>query len=234
MKISIAGLIVEIKNRYDHISVLAKDYLTESDHTDISVEAIDEELAEEAESSEFPHSKGYLESIVVYRKIAEQLPSFDAFVFHGAVMALGGEAYAVTARSGVGKTTHVGIWQRVFGDKVHVLNGDKPIIRFIDGIPYACGTPWRGKENFGAPEMLPLRAIGFLERSETPSAELCSVDDAQMRLVSQMYIPKNPVNALRALGLADRTLRSVRLAKLFADMSDSAAEVAYRIFTEKG
>ena len=82
--------------------------------------------------------------------------------------------------------------------------------------------------------MLPLRAIGFLERSVTPSAELCSVDDAQMRLVSQMYIPKNPVNALRALGLADRTLRSVRLAKLFADMSDSAAEVAYRIFTEKG
>ena len=234
MKISVAGLTVEIKNRYDHVRVLAKDYLTESEHVDISVEATDEELSAEAEVSEFPHSKGYLESIVVYRKIAERLPSFDAFVFHGAVLAMDGKAYAVTARSGVGKTTHIGIWQRVFGEKVHVLNGDKPIIRFIDGVPYACGTPWRGKENFGIPEMLPLSAIGFLERSVTPSAELCSVEDAQMRLVSQIYIPNDPVNALRALGLADRTLRSVRLAKLFADMSDSAAEVAYRIFTEKG
>ena len=80
--------------------------------------------------------------------------------------------------------------------------------------------------------MLPLSAIGFLERSEEPRAELTTPADAQMRLVSQIYIPKDRINALRALGLADKTLKSVRLARIYADMSDEAAIVTRRIFEQ--
>ena len=232
MKITVAGLNIEIQNRYDHIVGLAKDYLTDSDKVDMTVFATEEELDLEAEKSSAEHGRAYLESIVVYRKIAEQLPSFDAYVLHGAVLAMDGAAYVITARSGVGKTTHIRLWRRAFGESVHVLNGDKPIIRFIDGVPYACGTPWRGKENYGVPEMLPLRGIGFLERSEKSRAEAATVADSTIRLVSQMYIPKDRMNALRALGLADKTLKRVRLVNIFADMSEEAARASQKALTE--
>lgn len=233
MKISVAGLTVELNNRYDHIVRLARDYTAPDSEPDFSVFATDEELEEERRASNYNFDNGYLESIVLYRKIAEQLPRYNAYVFHGAVLGIDGEAYAFTAKSGVGKTTHIRLWHEVFGNKVHVLNGDKPIIRFIDGVPYAAGTPWRGKENYGIPEMLPLKGIGFLERAEQNSAEEMSISDAQIRLVSQMYIPKDRMGALLALGLADKTLKSVRLVSVRANMEREAAEKAYRVLALK-
>ena len=35
------------------------------------------------------------------------------------------------------------------GDRVTVINDDKPIIRKIDGEFYVYGTPWQGKESIG-------------------------------------------------------------------------------------
>jgi phenylalanyl-tRNA synthetase beta chain len=102
MKISVAGLTVELNNRYDHIVRLAHDYLAPDSEPDFSVFATDEELeAERRASSNFSFDNGYLESIVLYRKIAEQLPRYNAYVFHGAVLGIDGEAYAFTAKSGV-------------------------------------------------------------------------------------------------------------------------------------
>lgn len=228
MKISLAGLKIAIDNRYPFIEELAKDYITSEEEVDFTVSVSDEDLKEEDRMSEVRYPLGYLESIALYRKIAEKIPEYGAFVFHGAVMALDGFAYAVTARSGVGKTTHVRLWLEAFGERVHILNGDKPIIRVIDGIPYACGTPWRGKENYGIPEMLPLRSVAFLERAEDNSAEKISVGSALMRFVSQIYIPKTKETASLALIAANRVISSVSLYELHVNMDISAAHKAMK------
>ena len=233
MKISLAGLKIAIDNRYPFIEELAKDYITSEEEVDFTVSVSDEDLKEEDRMSEVRYPLGYLESIALYRKIAEKIPEYGAFVFHGAVMALDGAAYAVTARSGVGKTTHVRLWLEAFGERVHILNGDKPIIRVIDGIPYACGTPWRGKENYGIPEMLPLRSVAFLERSAENSAEKISVGSALMRFVSQIYIPKTKETASLALIAANRVISSVSLYELHVNMDISAAHEAMKVMSSE-
>ena len=134
--IKVAGLAIGIDNRFEYITRLAADYLTDEPPL-FTVRATEEDIAEEARMTDVRFPDGYLESIVSYRKIAEILPTYDAFVFHGAVLNYGGHALAFTAKSGTGKTTHTRLWLSEFGDKVHYLNGDKPIIRFIDGVPYA-------------------------------------------------------------------------------------------------
>jgi hypothetical protein len=230
IKISVAGLNVRLNNKYSFIEQFSKDYITSSDGCDIAVEASEAELELEARQAPADAPRGYLESIVLYRAIAEQLPNYSAFVFHGAVIAKDGKAYAVTARSGVGKTTHLRLWLDVFGEDVHILNGDKPILRIIDGKVYACATPWRGKEGYGIPEMLPLCGIGFLERGEVNVAEKITVGDALMRFVSQIYIPKNKGCAAMALNLADKVLSSVPLYKLSVNMENDAAIVACNAF----
>ena len=230
IELSIAGLAIGVDNRYEYTSALCHDYIGNSGTLDFTVFASEEEIKKESEGSAFAHHPGYLESIAIYRKIAEIIPSFDGIVFHGAVIALDGRAYAVTARSGVGKTTHLSLWLREFGDKVHILNGDKPILRVIDGKVYAAGTPWRGKENYGVPEMLPLDGIAFLERAEKPSAKSIGISEALIPFINQVYIPENEKYAPLALSVANRIISSVPMLKLCVDMSADAARVAKDAF----
>lgn len=225
--INIAGIPVGVDNRFKYIEALARDY--QCDEAPVfTVRADDSKIAREREASGAEFSDGYLESIVVFREIAERIPEFDAVVFHGAILARDGEAYAFTAKSGVGKTTHTRLWLSEFGDEVHYINGDKPIIRLIDGVPYAFGTPWRGKEGYGVNESCPLAAIALLERAENNSAERINRDEGTLRLVRQIYIPKNPVCAALAMRVADKILSGVRFVELKCNMDPEAAHVAAR------
>ena len=225
-RISIAALTVEIDNKYGYVKALAKDYLTDED-ADFSVSADMDEIMAEAEVGFSPE---YSESIVIYRKIAEKLPLYGALVFHGAVIATENHAYAVTARSGVGKTTHITNWLKAFGGEVHILNGDKPILRKIEGKICACGTPWQGKENMGRNEIKPINTIAFLGRAE--KNEVFSIDSAKalMPFMSQIYIPNSEREAELALELAGEILESVSLYSLRVNMDVESAQVARAAF----
>lgn len=229
MKISVAALTVELYNKYPYTENIASEYVTDLE-PDFSVAATEEQMEEEIRATGGIYPKGYVESIILYRNIAETIPLYDGIVFHGAVIAIDGEAYAFTAKSGVGKTTHIRLWQKVFGERVHILNGDKPIIRIIDGVPYACGTPWRGKENYGVNEMLPLKGIAFLFRGEENRASEVDSISAMPMLLSQMYIPKGAEGAKRALSLSGRIISGVPLMKIEVNTDPSAASVAYEAF----
>ena len=225
--LKLAGLPIAVDNKYPFIEKLARGYLTDEDPL-FTVYATDEEIRAEGEISECECSPGYLESIVAYRKIAEQLPRYDAFVFHGAVLSFEGEAYAFTAKSGVGKTTHTRNWIAALGEKVHYLNGDKPIFRFINGVPYACGTPYKGKEGYGSNEMAPLRAIAFVNRAKENYAIKTEADSAALKLASQVYMPSTPDCALRTLQLIDKLSRSVKLVELFCNPEPDSAHVSFK------
>ena len=229
--IKVADIPVGIDNRYSQVAVLCKDYLTDEEPV-FSVRALDSDIEKEREVSDAEYSDAYLESVVVYRLIAEHLPKYGAIVFHGAVLALNGSAYAFTARSGVGKTTHTRLWLDEI-DGSYYLNGDKPIIRLIDGVPYAYGTPWRGKEGYGVNECAPLVSVALLERGERNSAVSIESNLATMRFIKQIYIPKNPSTAALAMRVADRIISSVRFVELRCNMDPEAAHVAYREMTKQ-
>lgn len=228
LTVSIAGIPVGIDNRYKNVEHISRDYLTDAAPV-FTVRATDAEIEAERLASGAEFHEGYLESTVIHRLIAEQLWRVDAFVLHGAVLALDGGGYAFAARSGTGKTTHTRLWCEHFGERVRYVNGDKPIVRFIDGVPYVYGTPWRGKENYGENMRVPLMGIAYLERALSNSAEEISFDDASSRLLSQVYIPKkNPLAAARTLALVGRLSEGVRHVVLKCNMEKDAAAVAAR------
>ncbi len=224
--ISIAGLPIGIDNRYPYLESFCRDYLTDEEPL-FTVFATDEALDEEAKASEAVYPKGYLESVVVYREIAKRLPAYDGFVFHGVALAVGDKAYLFTARSGVGKTTHTGLWLSAYDD-CHVLNGDKPILRFIDGVCYAAGTPWQGKERMGRNEMLPVGGVAFVHRAHENRARSISSADAVLPFLSQTYLPEDEESVGIIAALADRILPSVSLVNVYVNMDPDAALVARR------
>lgn len=172
----------------------------------------------------------------LYRQIAEWLPNNGAFVLHSATFDVDGVGVAFAAHSGTGKTTHMNLWQQLLGDRMTIVNGDKPIVRFFDDepeTPYAYGTPWNGKEHLGCNMRTPLKHICFIERSETNYVEKMEKSDVIDRIFNQVYMPKDPVAVMNTMQLIDRLLSCCNLWTIHCNMDPAAADVAYNtIFKE--
>ena len=166
----------------------------------------------------------------MHRSLSEWLPLHNAFLMHSACFDINGTGVAFSAVSGTGKTTHMGLWQEYLGDKMTVVNGDKPIVRFFDDepkVPYAYGTPWNGKERLGCNMRTPLKHICFITRSETNSTVPITKAEALPRILNQVYMPKDPAAMAATLQLINRLLDSVQLWEIRCNMDIEAAQIAY-------
>ncbi len=226
--VKIADIAIGIDNRFSYVEEISRDYVT-NDEPLFTLSASDADIEYERSLAEENFPVGVFESTAIYRKMAEKLSDYDAFIFHGAVIEFKNRAYLFTAKSGVGKTTHIRLWQKRFPGAVSVLNGDKPVIRIINGEVFAAGTPWRGKEGYGKPGKIRLSGIAFLERGENNEAFPVKADDVILKFATQAYIPR-AYGAKKTLALFDKVLTNVPLIALRCNMNLDAADVARSAF----
>lgn len=231
--IRIADLTIRLENRYSYAEMLCSDYVVQSDTYDFSVCATDEEISEEMAQAETEQTnEAYAEAVCLHRKIAEQLWRYDCFLLHAALIECDGIGFAFAARSGVGKSTHVRLWQKNFRERVRVINGDKPIVRVTaDGIR-AYGTPWNGKEGMGENRSSSLKHLCFLERSAENVISDVSSGEAVMSLFPQIYMPENEEAVEKTLDLLDKFVEMVSFYRLGCNMENEAAIVARSHMTQ--
>ncbi|MBQ9438067.1 MAG: hypothetical protein IJU50_07005 [Lachnospiraceae bacterium] len=171
-------------------------------------------------------SDAYLETLAVYRKIAEKLPEFGTFLFHGSCIAVDGAGYLFTAKSGTGKSTHARLWRELLGNRAVMVNDDKPLLHVNgDGTAIAYGTPWDGKHRLSSNIAVPLKAICILERSVENTIREITKQDALPLLIQQAYRPADPAALAKTLALIDRL--NVGFYRLSCNMDISAAELSY-------
>ena len=222
--IELAEIVMQIDNRYDYTERLCRDYLTDK-QPELFLSVTEEEIAAEDDGRRFP--MGYLESVALYRKISEAILDRDGFLLHAAVLEVDGQAYAFSANSGTGKTTHIKLWGELFGDRCRVINGDKPLLRVRDGVVRIYGTPWSGKEGWNTNTSAPLKALCFLERSAENRIVRLSDGEALPLLFGQLAMPVEESAAMRLLDSLDRLLGTVPCYRLGCNMEPEAAQVAY-------
>ena len=146
----IAELNIKMEPEYAETIDRLVPYLTDGDSVDFEVERDAEGFAAFEAASNFPDRPDLNEGPYLYTKICKKiLGDYDGFFFHSSALALDGEGYLFTALSGTGKSTHTRNWRKLFGERVTMINDDKPIIRRIDGRFFVCGTPWMGKSDIG-------------------------------------------------------------------------------------
>lgn len=177
-------------------------------------------------------SDAYLETLAVYRQIAERLPAYDTVLFHGSCVAVDGVGYLFTAKSGTGKSTHTRLWRELLGDRAVMINDDKPLIRIADDGAVIYGTPWDGKHRLSTNASVPLRAICILERSEANRIEPINTREAYPMLLQQVYRPADAEAMRKTLTLIDRLGRTVRLWRLNCNMDIESARLAYDTINE--
>jgi hypothetical protein len=226
MKCRIAQLNIEINNRFDYLAGSLKPYLCDFDKADITVSASDADLAAERESLDESFSDGYVESIAVCRKICHRLPEFSGYMLHSATFSLEGHGIGFLAKSGTGKSTHMLLWKQLFGDSLRVINGDKPFIRLEEGIPWAYGTPWCGKEGLNLNDRVALTDLCFIRRSCENKTVPISPEKAVGYLLEQVIIPEGSANIIKVLDMLDATVKNCRLWEIYCNTDISAAEVS--------
>lgn len=226
----LADFVVNIENEYDYLTGQCAPYRYTGDiPAELSVKVNEDEIQHERIASEgINHSSGYLESICAYRKLCLQLPLYDAMVLHGSVISCGGRGIAFLARSGVGKTTHTMLWKQVYGEKVQIINGDKPVVRFFGGVPFAYGTPWAGKENLQSNNRVQLTDICFIERSEDNFVFRAASDACLDFLAQQILLPTEPAAAGKTLELLDKLMTACNFWIIRCNISEDAAITAHK------
>ena len=149
----------------------------------------------------------YEEYAALASSFYEQLIGFDGFLLHASAVEYNGQAVAFSASSGTGKSTHSSFWCKELGAKI--INDDKPALRRMDGVFYACGTPFSGKRPLSRNVCVPLKAIVFLTRAPQTSVRRLPPQEALFRLLSQTLRPQDAVLYERLLGLIEDLMRQV-------------------------
>ncbi|MCH5187744.1 MAG: hypothetical protein J1F63_05030 [Oscillospiraceae bacterium] len=231
MLIRIAEMTIEIKNRYDYLPWLCQGYIVEDGEPLFSVEAseaaIDEDIKRLEENGEEPMTRGYLEGVEVYRELCIKALEHGAMFLHSACIAVDGEAYCFTADSGTGKSTHIGLWMKLFGDRAVIVNGDKPLLRKKDGVFHVYGTPWCGKEGWSTNMGAPIKALCLVTRSETNFIEPMDGFNVIFAIIRQTLHPRTEEEFDIIMDLMDGLLSSVPMYRLGCNISLEAAKVAY-------
>ena len=142
--LGLAGLSILVRFRCSQFREFCSKYIMpDCDIVDFEVFVTDEQIAEEMACGSQTECEA--EILCIYRAIAEKLPLYNRFVMHGAAISFEDKAYIFTAASGTGKSTHIRLWRKAFGNPVGIINGDKPVIEIKDdGTSLVYGTPWAG------------------------------------------------------------------------------------------
>ncbi len=156
----------------------------------------------------------------------EQLASFDGVMLHSSAVEYEGKAYLFSAPSGTGKSTHTHLWLKYLpGAKI--INDDKPAIRFVDGVPYAYGTPWSGKTDETVNEGYPIAGICFLRRGEENKIRRLPGIKAFKLFMEQTVRPGDKELAVKNLDIVNRVLTEIPVYEMFCDISEDAVKTAY-------
>ena len=239
--ISLAGFAIRVESIHDEVFDMCASYLAPDAEPDFRVAISPADIAAEREKARrqderegrIPeeYSDAYLETLAVYRQIAETMPARGVFLMHGSAVALGESCWLFTAPSGVGKTTHTKLWlESIEGS--YVVNGDKPLIRRREDAFAVCGTPWSGKEGWNRNTMVPLKGIVFLSRGAENSIVRASAADTLPLLIGQTYRPMDVGAQKRTLELLQALCGQVPFYKLTCNMEPAAALTAFAGVTQ--
>ena len=201
---------VEIECHYQNVFFQCADYLSNFTDPDIKVGVSFGELVKAAAQTygvdivEYAAVEGIaieprdLESMLIYKKIAQSMLDFDTLLIHGAAVALDGRCYVFMAPSGTGKTTHAINWLQVVPG-AFIVNGDKPLINVHSGLVY--GTPWCGKEGMNTNISVQLAGFITLERGEHNCIHQIGFTEMLPKLLQQTYIPEKQDMSIAAYNL---------------------------------
>jgi len=163
--------------------------------------------------------------------VHRHLPDFDGFMLHASAVVVDGYAYLFSGPCGMGKSTHTGLYLQQFGDRAVIINDDKPILRRVDGVWRAYGTPWSGSEGINQNLSAPIAGVCFLQRGDTSLTRLAPKDTVR-HFVGQLQRDLRAPEMLKQLQVLDGFVREVPVFELYNHAQPEDALLTYTEMTK--
>lgn len=234
MKYKIADLIVEYTAKYDDLKRLSDQFIYNGEReTDITLSVTDKQLENMLSRSVEGTTISGIENLAMSSEFNRAAIKYGVMLVHSSALIYNNEAYLFSADSGVGKSTHTKLWLKAFGDKVHIMNDDKPVVRLYDDHAQAYGTPFDGGSGIALNESYPLKAIIFVERGEENSVRIPDNKEIIQKLYFQTARMVDRKTAEKMLLNIEKLLSLTKFYVLTCNMDISAAYTAYNSIIEK-
>lgn len=236
--VKLADKIIQVEHIHPELRAFCQDYLIENCTPEFSIRLTQADIDfEDKQTIDQTFSSAYMETLALLRKISDIFPNHQRFLIHGASISYEGKAYLFTAPSGTGKSTHIRLWKKFLGDKVKIVNGDKPFVS-MDNVdeegntqPLIYGSPWAGKERWNRNCSEPLKAICFVQRGTINTIKQIQPEECLTMLFRQVYIPENEITVAQTLELIDALLKNVPVYLLTCDISEKAVRCSFEALT---
>lgn len=175
---------------------------------------------------------GCCENVICYMETARlfywNILHLDGMMLHSAAVEYKGKAYLFSGPSTVGKSTHTRLWREEFGEEVQFFNDDKPALRCIDGVWYAYGTPWCGKDGINQNKKVPLVGICYLKQAQENKIRRLPEKEAMVNTICQST-RKLPAadKMVHLLSIVDKLVRQIPMYELENLPVPEAARLSY-------
>ena len=220
----IAGIAVDAPTACPFFNTIAEAYREEA------IGPADITLKKEPEDA-IPSSDAALAQYYGISFFRQQL-AFGSMSFHASALSLDGEAYLFSAPSGTGKSTHAALWKQRFGERVEIINDDKPALRIEGGRCYVYGTPWSGKAWINRNVKAPLKALVFLKRGSANAMRRLDPREALARVLEQSLCMLTTGEQMGQMcDILDTVLKTAPVYELTCTIDEQAAQLVYDTVT---
>ena len=144
-------------------------------------------------------------------------------ILHCAYIKYHGKSILFSAPSETGKSTQAGLWERYRGSET--VNGDRALLRKIDGHWTACGWPVCGTSEICHLEDIPIHAVVMLRQGKENHVERLSPVQGFAQLYSQITVNQwNRDFVQRTAELIEDLVVHVPVWQLTCNISENAVQ----------
>ena len=228
-----AEIPVLAKYNHDYLEKQCVDYVIAKE-PQMVIEVTKEDIVKERMTADDGdiYPDGYLESLAFYRKFCEAVALQNILLFHSAAVEVDGKAYLFTAPSGTGKTTHISLWKKIHGEKMTIVNGDKPLLKVNSDEIIVYGTPWDGKERQSTNTCAKVAGICIITRGKENKINRITSSEALATLMSQTFRPASAESLKKTVEGVITLSAKIPVWKLECNISEEAARVSYEAMSK--
>ena len=230
--IAVANVPIKIKALSPDMRNYCRQYqIPDDSKVQMEIEVVEDDLKLEAEYLRKMHAPDYkfdariLEFDAIHRKIADAILDYDVLLFHASAISVDSKAILFSAPSGTGKSTHTRFWKELYGERVEIINDDKPLIRCEESGVKVYGSPWNGKDRLSSLNSADFETLCFLNRGMTNVVERVSQQEIMREVFSQVHIPEDKSKLKKVLFLLNRILKEAKLYRISCTNSIESAKV---------
>ena len=216
----IAGLKVEMEPRFGRLTKACEGYRSSGTPVmNLMPDPRDEaqvQVPTQEEREYILHSAAFCREIIQHGR----------FFLHASAVVCGGGAYLFSGPSGIGKSTHTAMWQKLFPG-IQILNDDKPVIWPEKGKITAWGTPFSGKTQLQMNRGVPLRGICFLKQARENRIRPVAETEALALILNNTWRPKDDKTMNLLLNGIEQVVEEIPIFELSCTTDPEAAQLSY-------